>query len=565
MRQLQLAISGQRRPSGADFLGVSRARAAAVFAAALALSCYPLFANRFMSINDMLNHLARAWILLHLNSTPAFQHEYASNWRTLPDLALDLYTHALGRFLPLPLVGKSFVALTFVLLLSGASAVHHATYRKWSLWPLAAALFLYSRPLLIGVADFLFAVGLYLPVTALWIWLRERVWPWRVGTAGAGALVIFFAHLFAVGLLAVTLAGYEIGRGLQRRPPLVRMERDLLLVALPFVVPAIVALLWTPHSATSFVIAYRSLPNRLVAFAAPLLYRPLLEAGGFAALSGIVAWFAWKGRVRCDRGLAVALLLLFIVQLAMPNKLFTAEGADHRIPIAWDFLAVGAIDVVAETRRAANFVVASLCVLLVGRIAIVEACWAANAPLYRDIEEGLRKLPSGATVALGLPPRAFDDSSRPGIAALYLPTWEIARHGGFTQTVFAIPTQHPLIMRPEYARLAASAPPDRVWREFDQEKACLSTPERAETPPRSWARFDAFVILFPERVCLHPIRPMTLLYQSPALAVYENRPGYRDGANMIYRCEDEAHAALSSTAPPRWLAKEFLGRKGRPG
>jgi hypothetical protein len=548
----------RRRTGGIDLLDVSGTRAAVVFGIALALSCYPLFAHRFMSINDMLNHLARAWILLHLNSTPAFRHEYAANWRMLPDLALDLYSHVLGRLLPLPLVGKSFVALAFVLLLSGTSAVHHALYRKWSLWPLAAALLLYNRVLLAGQVNFLFAVGLYLHVTALWIGLRERAWPWRVGAACAGTLVIFFAHLFPVGLLAVTLGGYEIGRGLRRRPPLVVMVRDLLVIALPFVAPAIIALVWTPHSATSFVVAYRSLPSRLAAFAAPLVYRPPLEAGGFAALSGILAWHAWRGRVRCDSGLAVALLLLFVVQLAMPNKLFTAEGADHRIPIAWYFLAIGAIDIAGETRRAANFVVASLCLLLVGRIAIVETRWAADAPLYRNIAEGLNKLPSGATVALGLPPGAFADSSRPGIAALYLPSWEVARRGGFTQTVFAIPTQHPLIMRPEYARLAASAPPDRVWREFDRSKACPSTSAKAETPPRSWMRFDAFAILFPARGCVESLRSMTLVYQSPALASYENRPGYRGAHHLARRRAAERRVRGVSRprgqAGARWAA-----------
>jgi hypothetical protein len=444
----------------------------------------------------------------------------------LPDLALDLYSHVLGRLLPLPLVGKSFVALAFVLLLSGTSAVHHALYRKWSLWPLAAALILYSRPLVIGYVDFLFAVGLYLHVTALWIGLRERAWPWRVGAACVGALVIFFAHLFPVGLLAVTLGGYEIGRGLRWRPPLVVMVRDLLVVALPFVAPAIIALVWMPRSAESFVVEYRDFPSQLTAFAAPLLYHPLIEAGSFAALSGILAWLAARGAIRIDPRLAVALLLLFIVQLAMPNELLTAKGADHRIPIAWEFLAIGAVDVVAETRRVAKLVVATVFILLIGRIALVEARWSSDDRIYADVYKGLGQLPPGATVALGFPPWTFADPSRPGIAAFYLPTWEIARHGGFTQTVFTIPTQHPLIMRPRYAHLAAAAPPFRVWQEFERSASCPSAAAPAETPPRAWSRFDAFVILFPDLHCLHPVWPMTLLYQSPALAIYENRPEF---------------------------------------
>ncbi|HJU15699.1 MAG TPA: hypothetical protein VJ770_04450 [Stellaceae bacterium] len=508
-----------------NFLHITKIKAAVIFAIVLIFSCYPLFAHKFISINDLLNHLARSWILLHLKDTPAFHQEYAPNWRLLPDLAFDLYSNALGRVLPLPWVGKSFVALSFALLLSGTSVVHYALYRRGSVWPFAAALFLYSRPLAIGVVDFLFAVGLYLHVTALWIRLREKSWPWRAGAAAAGAVVIFFAHLFPVGLLAVTLTGYEIGRGLQRRLKLAEIVRDLLVAALPFVVPAVIALLWAPHSAASFVVVYRGFSGRLIAFAAPLLYRPMLEAAGLAVLAGLVAWLAARGAVRVAPGIALALLLLFIVQLAMPDKLLTAEGADHRIPIAWYFLAVGALDIVAETRRTAGLVVVAVSLLLVGRIALVEARWNSDDRIYADIQEGLRKLPPGAMVALGFPPDAFDYSSRPGIAAFYLPTWEIARRGGFTQTVFTIPTQHPLVMRPDYARLARSAVPAAVWTAFDRSRTCPPAPasRNTHTPPPGWARFDAFVILFPDRACLHPIRPMALLYKSPILAVYENR------------------------------------------
>lgn len=508
----------------ANFLCLSKARMSVAFIIVLASCIYILFSHRFLSINDLLSHLARSWILFHLKSTPAFRQEYASNWSMLPDLALDLYSNVLGRILSLPWVGKSFVALTFALLLSGACAVHHALYRRWSVWPLAAALLLYNRVLLAGEVNFLFAVGLYLHETALWIQLREKAWAWRVAVAGVGAIVIFFAHLFPVGLLAVTLAGYEIGRALQRGAPLAELGRDLVSVALPFLAPAIAVLVWTPHSHTSFVMAYQSLGPRLTAFATPLLYRPIIEAGGFAVLLGLLGWLASKGRIRVDPRLACALLLLFLVQLAMPLKLLTATGADHRIPIAWEIFAISAVDIVAETRRTANLVIAAVLVLLVGRLAIIEARWNSDDRIYANVEKGVRRLPPGSKVALGYPPWAFTYISRPGIAAFFIPTWEIAHAGGFTQTVYAIPTQHPLVMTPAYARLANSAPPKAVWAAFDRSAACPSASSAGEyAPPPAWGRFDAFVILFPDPVCLHPIRPMALLYKSPVLAVYDNR------------------------------------------
>jgi hypothetical protein len=525
MYQLQIAIGWRSRPVEVNFLDASRTQVVAAFIIVLILSCYPLFTNKFLSINDLLNHLARAWILLHLKDTPAFRQEYAPNWRMLPNLALDIYANILGRVLPLPLVGKSFVALTFALIMSGSTAVHQAIYRKWSIWPLATAIFLYNKVLMAGEVNFLFAVGLYLHVTALWIRLRGRSWPWRAGLVSVGAIVIFFAHLFAVGLLAITLGGYEIGHGLQQRRPLLEIGRNLLVVALPFLVPVFIALFWTPHSATSFVVVYRGIGIRLIAFATPLLYHPLIEAGGFAVLPGVLAWLASRGAVRLDPGMAIALLLLFLVQLAMPNQLFTGKGADYRIPIPWDILAISAVDIIAETRRVAQLVIAAVVALLIGRLTILDLRWSSDNRLYASIAQALQKLPHGVTAALGFPPWAFSAITRPGIAAFYLPTWEIARHGGFTQMVYTIPTQDPLIMRPQYARLAAATSPYLVWQEFDRPSACPSASAQAKPPPRAWARFNAFVILFPDLRCLHPIRPLTLLYQSPAMAIYENPPG----------------------------------------
>jgi hypothetical protein len=42
----------------------------------------------------------------------------------------------------------------------------------------------------------------------------------------------------------------------------------------------------------------------------------------------------------------------------------------------------------------------------------------------------------------------------------------VALLDGFTQNLFAIATQHPLVMRPAYAEIAAASPPDAIWAGF---------------------------------------------------------------------------------------------------
>ena len=132
----------------------------------------PIFSDRYLSINDYLNHLARGAVLLNYHSNPAFAQFFAPNWQMLPNLALDVWILGLGQILPVDIAGKLFVAATLALMLGGIICLHRVTFEKWSLWPFLAIVLLYNRLLLIGLLNFLFGIGLWLFVLSLWIYLR---------------------------------------------------------------------------------------------------------------------------------------------------------------------------------------------------------------------------------------------------------------------------------------------------------------------------------------------------------------------------------------------------------
>jgi hypothetical protein len=169
-----------------------------------------------------------------------------------------------------------------------------------------------------------------------------------------------------------------------------------------------------------------------------------------------------------------------VLQLCMPNVIMTAEGADHRIPIAIILLAISATDPHMASRGQRLCLILAAGAVFVFRIATVEARWSADQQIYADALRGLASIPDGAQVATALPPDSFDDFSAPAIALYYIPVWEIVSHGGFTQTLFAYPTQHPLVLTPKYAALAAATPADGIWRAFvDNDKNVTSTPSPA--------------------------------------------------------------------------------------
>jgi Mn2+/Fe2+ NRAMP family transporter len=103
-----------------------------------------------------------------------------------------------------------------------------------------------------------------------------------------GALIVFFVHLFAFGILAVTIAAYELVVFSSGRRPFAKRVIDLFVAALPFLPAIVLLVLFSPHSSSSAIIKYRDLWTRILAFAAPILYDWRSEAVGYCVLDALL-------------------------------------------------------------------------------------------------------------------------------------------------------------------------------------------------------------------------------------------------------------------------------------
>lgn len=439
---------------------------AGLFVVSVGLAALPIFSNRFLSINDYLNHLARSDVLLHFNSKAAFSRFYTPHWRILPNLALDLWVFGFGQLLPVDPAGKLFVAVTLATVLGGVLILHRVTFNKWSLWSFLAIVLLYNRLLLVGIVNYLFGIGLWLLVLSLWIKLRQRHPLIRVSALSLGALAVFFVHLFAFGILAVTIAAYELVVFSSGRRPFAKRVVDLFVAALPFLPAIALLVLFSPHSTSSAIIRYRDLWTRILAFAAPILYNWRIEAICYFVLGMLVLWTVLTGAIRFDRRLAAGVIALFVLQFCIPNVIMTAEGADRRIPIPMMLLAIAATDPKKASRQQCLALILATSATFAFRVATVEDRWSRDQPAYATAWSALSKIPPGARMATAFAPDVFDSFSTPEIALYYLPVWRVVPQGGFTQTLFASPTQQPLILTPNYARLAAATSASDIWQAF---------------------------------------------------------------------------------------------------
>src|SRR5438270_11880266 len=195
-----------------DLTDLSAGRFALLFAACFLVAALPILITATPPLLDYPNHLARMHIEAAYRDSPLLRQFYALDWRPIPNLAMDLVVPPLARIMPLAWAGKAFLLAIFLLMAGGTAALHRVLFGRWSAWSLLAFLLLYNRILLWGFVNFLFGVGLALVATALWIGLRERPAWLRLALAALLATAIYFAHLFAFGIYALVLLGYEVAR-----------------------------------------------------------------------------------------------------------------------------------------------------------------------------------------------------------------------------------------------------------------------------------------------------------------------------------------------------------------
>src|SRR5262245_21093589 len=123
----------------------SDARRVAVACAFIcAMAFLPTLTLDFPPLVDYPNHLARIHIFRHYSASAELQTYYLPVLSAQPNLAMDLIVLPLAQLVSLQLAGKIFICLTLAVVLTGTVVLHRTLFQHWSLWPLAAALFLYN-------------------------------------------------------------------------------------------------------------------------------------------------------------------------------------------------------------------------------------------------------------------------------------------------------------------------------------------------------------------------------------------------------------------------------------
>jgi hypothetical protein len=431
---------------------------AALFAALFVLAALPVLRSAIPPLVDYPNHLARMAILAHLAQDATLQQFYVLAWRPVPNLAMDALVPPLLAVLPLEAAGRVFVLLTFLLLAGGVALVHRALYGRWSAWSLLVFLVLYNRLLLWGILNYLFGLGLAFCALAAMLALRERP-AWRAAAGVVIALLLYFAHLMALGVYAVLLLGVEATT--LRRAPLATLRR-LAIAGAPFVLP--LAILLAGGGGEGGPVAFTPLSRKpdLLFSVFDLYHRPFDVACFALAVAGIGVAL-WRRWLALAPALMLPLVLLAILYVVIPTQMMGASGIDRRLPLALALLICSGIAWIAPRPGLERAFLAVAAVLFLARLATVGASWEASDREYRPLLASLDSLPSGSRLAVAAPPEATNVQATP---LVHLPVLAAAQRDAFVPTLFAFRGQQPVAFTPTYAALAQATSPDHLWHGF---------------------------------------------------------------------------------------------------
>ena len=129
----------------------------------------PLFLVDVPPVLDNPNHLARMYVLAFGAHDPILSRMYVQHWAIIPNLAIDLVSPGMLKFLPICLAGRLVLAATLLMPLLGVSAYHRSAFRVRSYWSLAAGLTAYNALFLLGLVNFLLSLGMALLAAAAWL------------------------------------------------------------------------------------------------------------------------------------------------------------------------------------------------------------------------------------------------------------------------------------------------------------------------------------------------------------------------------------------------------------
>ena len=414
----------------------------------LGLILLPIWGHECLPLQDYPNHLARNFIIANIDAIPELGNFYQVQFSILPNLAMDFVVPGLSHWVGIHAAGKLMLSLCLLVLTSGTVALNYGLFGRLNPLPLLSFLLVFNQAFLKGFVNFSFGIGLALWGVALWL-LSEQWNRWmRLAIFSSLTVMLFFCHLYALGIYAVVVVGYEGFEGVRSRPSHQPKQTliNKLTFLLQFIIPAILYKLSPTGSEVLGTPRWNSAITKLkYLWKLTDDYSLSLGIATLALVLLLPILGVWLKQIQFSHKMLLPLVGLTLLYVCLPKELSTSANADWRLLVPLSFLWVSSFQI-CRYRWIAWGGIAAAAVVLSVRIALIQSIWASYQPTYQAVVDCVTQIQPGQRLftAMG------HDNYESATPTMHLPPYAVIQKAAFVPSLFAFETQQPVQFQPAY-------------------------------------------------------------------------------------------------------------------
>jgi hypothetical protein len=453
--------SPAQAPPAADLL-VPPGRTAGIayyglLASLLMVLLTPIWVTRYPAMLDYPNHLARAYVLHHLDDVPAYASTYEAAWRPIPNLAVDLVVHLLLYVVDIEIASRLFLTLLVASFALGCHLLGAAAHGQPTWMALPTMFLVYNFFLSSGFVNYVSGLGVYLMALAIWLRSRQH---WTVGALLVTSLlacVAYLWHMASFGLLAVSavlVVGLDTIR--LRRLPGGRQLAGLAALAPPCV-------LWMMYmdpasSRPSLGWWHPLIIKKLIGLVYPMVaYRVYLDLvlGGILFALVFIAVVTAKRRLLHRELLVTGCTFLALYAICPMEGVVKSSYLDRRLVVPAVVLSLLSLNV-SLPRWAGRVLLGGLVIVSLVRVGVITHFWVDVGGEIESQVRLLDRLPEGARIYPLTRQDASDISQYPrDMCFKNVVHYATIRRHTFSPSIFASPVTFPLGVKgsPNYIEL----------------------------------------------------------------------------------------------------------------
>ena len=365
----------------------------------------PLLLFKYPILVDYPNHLASFYIQANIDNDLWIKENYRVKWIINPYMLIEALGGVLARYMDVFIAGKIIIILGFLLICSGVILIRRNITGRIDLWTVTAFVFLYNHVLFWGFLNYYVGSGLALIAMGMWIRLRHIPVLRHLLLFSAIATLLFFTHLFALGIYAVFVMSYELGIYIYSRDKF--SLSNCIKAASQFLLPSVLFFIWwaslKKYDVGEFY-DYGNMPAKIMALLSPLSFdfsKNSLYLILFMLVSILITRILYPRGVGIYDNMKIPIGCFIVLAIITPRSLVGVWAVDSRIPFVLMLLLIASLKFDENEKNTVylrKYIILIAVITLCFKIYFISDTWSRVGRQYEEFEAALQYVSQGSKV-----------------------------------------------------------------------------------------------------------------------------------------------------------------------